>query len=361
MNSKLIYYIHRYKNLIEHEKYDFIIEEMVIDLKKLLLEHSNDIELNYDIIETFYNVNTTDDLFNRLDNLENIINEGLSISNIKKAFNTKHEKISDRDKKWLSSNKKKLLELNYEGVELELINDYKVTFEQLLNRHSIFDKVFVTTKEGENVGDNLRRFEDKNENLKNGLDNYYRTGTSRREVGLRKVSGEDARVAVELMINYCESFISGKKYIEDKMNSIIVAISDSEVKESLTPINKLKMLLEDNGVKDITQASKDLSTVTKDKQTPKNTNEEKEVDDKNAKKENPEETNEEENIDENQEETNEENIDENQEEENVDEKPTVERGIEDRQVGVAVLLTVAEKRYFDYIVILKGLLEEEEK
>jgi hypothetical protein len=33
-------------------------------------------------------------------------------------------------------------------------------------------------------------------------------------------------------------------------------------------------------------------------------------------------------------------------------------GIKDRQIGIAVLLTVAEERYFDYINILKGLIEE---
>ena len=50
-------------------------------------------------------------------------------------------------------------------------------------------------------------------------------------------------------------------------------------------------------------------------------------------------------------------------EEEVEEEPkkdgcSVTRGIKDRQVGIAVLLTVAEERYFDYINILKGLVEE---
>lgn len=396
MKSRLLHQLNTYKELMINENDERILIEMIIDFKNTLIKNSKDIDLNYYILETFYNIESKSDLFDRLDKLENILLEegGLSIPNIKKAFMSKHDKIIERDKKWLSANKKKILGMNYEGVEIEVLSDYKVTFEQLLNRHNIFDKLFVNSKDSENIGENLRRFEDKNENLKNGLDNYFRTGTSRREVGLRKLSGEDAKVAIENMVVYCESFLSGKKYIEEKMNNIIVALSDESVKESLSPINKLKLLLEGD-LSDITKVSKELSQASKNN-SPKNT---KDKDDKNVDKEessekdvlkaskeieqsnknkaakNEENTeedisqaseelddidgSEEGDIDENvDEEITEDELGEEENTEGEDTQPTTERGINDRQIGVAVLLTVAEERYFDYIKLLKGLIEE---
>ena len=325
MKSRLLYHLKKYKNLIDIEYNDRILIEMVNDLKTTLIKNSKDKELNYYILETFHSIDSKNDLYNRLNNLEKILLENsLSIPNIKKMFVSKHDKIIERDKKWLNTNKKKILRIDYTDVEIEVLSDYKVTFEQLLNRHNIFDKLFINSKDSENLSDNLRRFEDKNENLKNGLDNYFRTGTSRREIGLRKLSGDEAKEAIENMIAYCESFLTGRKFIEEKMNAIILAISEDSVNESLTCIDKLRMLTEDT----TTSKKQDKNDDFKSEDSL-----EEELED---------DVTEEDDIN----------------EENNDEQITTERGINDRQVGVAVLLTVAEERYFDYINLLKDLIEE---
>ena len=113
MNFELLYYIKKYKELIISECYDFIIDEMLLDLKESLLDISKDVEYNYYILETFYNINQSGNIIEELSNLENIITEGsgLSISNIKSSFNNKHDKIIQRDKKWLNKNKNKILEV----------------------------------------------------------------------------------------------------------------------------------------------------------------------------------------------------------------------------------------------------------
>ena len=387
MKSELLYYINKYKDLIINESYDFIIDEMVSDLKETLLDISDDIETNYQIIETFYNINNSGNVIDELANLESLLMEGgLSIPNIKVSFKNKHDKLIERDKKWLAKNKNKILGLNYEEIELEVLSDYKVTFEQLLNRHNIFDKVFTNSDDNSNLGEKLRRFEDKHNDLKNGLDNYFRTGTSRREIGLRKVRGEEAKFAVEQMIMFCESFLSGRQFLEEKMNAIIVSISDASVKESLTPIETLKVLLEDNAVKDILNTAKELGSVSKNKKSKEEevpeeepesvdvTSDEKE--EKPVKKEKPEsvdvtsdEKKEPESVDVTSDEEvpeeepeAEEELDDGVEDEETPEEEPVEdqgpqRGIEDRQIGVAVLLSIAEERYFDYIEILYGLME----
>lgn len=375
MNNDLIYYIKKYKNLIINEYYDHIIEEMIVDLKETLLNTSDNIDYNYQILETFYNIKMNNNVVEELDNLEHILTEGngLSISNIKASFNSKHDKIIKRDKKWLNSNKNKILKLNFEEVELEVPSDYKVTFEQLLNRHNIFDKIFVNSDNNDNLGEKLRRFEDKHNDLKNGLDNYFRTGTSRREIGMRKLKGDEAKLAVENMVVYCESFLSGKQFLEDKMNSIIVSISDASVKESSSPIEQLKVILEDkNALKEINALSKDLASTTKGKETQEDKVSEKEepesvdVTQDESKKENRNDKEEKVDVTKDNTEKTEEEPEETVEDNNDSEEPqqdetneqTSERGVEDRQIGIAVLLTIAEERYFDYMNILKSLIEE---
>ena len=341
MSYRILKYIEEYRYMIINESYEPIINEMITDLKQILLNESKDMSFNYDIIESFYNINTYN-VIDRLDYLMDIITENtISISKIKAAFFNKHDKIIQRDKKWLSKNKDNISNLNFEEIELEVLSDYKVSFEQLLNRHNIFDKAFNDTNDGSSIGDRLRRFEDKNEDLKNGLDNYFRTGTSRREIGLRKVKGDEARMAVENMISYCESFLAGKSFLEEKMNNIIVSISNSSIKESTNAIDRMKVLLEkDDSLKEIDNASKELNSVSS-KKTP-----EKEVVDvtDNNKPDN----------------TESEDVTDNETpvENETEEQPKQERGMEDRQMGMAVLLSVAESRYFDYIKILKGLIEE---
>lgn len=142
------------------------------------------------------------------------------INTIRNAFASKHDKLVTRDKQWLKDNKKKLTSMSYDGVELEVPSDYKVTFANLINKHDIFDKNFRSGGSPEDIQNSIRRFEDKSGNLKNGLDNYFRTGSARREIGLRKVSGEEAKNVVSAMIDYCNDFLSGKKFIEDKLDEL---------------------------------------------------------------------------------------------------------------------------------------------
>ena len=255
------------------------------------------------------------------------------ISNIKTNFGNKHDKIIARDKQWLSSNKKGLINKDYTGTQIEVVNDYKITFEMLLNRHYTFDKVF--TNNPDNLDEGLRRFEDKRGDLKNGLDNYYRTGSSKREVGLKKLSDEEIQPVIKLLVAYCENFLAGRKYIEEKMDNIIQDLNQNEdnieqpekkeeIKETSSFIfrntfnpYKLTTLLEAEKEDDFDEEAYEDEL----NQTEFEDDDDKEKDDVKEEKEN-------------------------------------NRSMRDRQVGIAVLLNVAEERYFDYINILKGLMEE---
>ena len=346
-----------YYNKIEEEQYNEIVYEMIYDLKYIIKEsilNSNyyDHDMNYFVLENYHiirkiydkdkileSINTISNNINKYllsinynDNiiLENnifkdykLVTEGLisnitkSLSNIKSGFGDKHDKLVKRNKNWLKTNKKVILSKDFDEIELEILSDNKITFEGLLNRHNIFDKIFVNSSNNNDLTSKLTRFEDKHGDLKNGLDNYFRTGTSRREIGLRKVSGEEAKTAVENMIEYCESFLAGRSYLDEKINNIIISVNETKVKESYNYISPyrtytLKEALEDDD--DIDKYITDDTEGFEDEQ-PK---------------------------------------DENNTEEETNKET---RGLKDRQIGIAVLMTVAEERYFDYMNILRQLVE----
>ena len=244
------------------------------------------------------------------------------LGRVKNGFGNKHGKIMARDKKWLSSNKKNLLNMDYSNVQLEVVSDYNITFEGLMQRHNIFDKNFINSSNKDKLPDLLRRFEDKKGDIKNGLDNYFRTGSSKKEIGMRKVSGDDAKTAVENMIDYCENFLAGKKFLDEKIDNIMKSLSSLGVKES----SDYSMIFgyEYNPYVRITLEANNDFDIDFDEDGDGDFNDEEEQ---------PNEKN------------------------NIDEVKENSRGIRDRQVGIAVLLTVAEERYFDYIKILKGLVE----
>ena len=297
--------------------------------KQKLLESINNYNIEY-IGDKYYDIYASESLklIKKCTSIDDIryLSEAISDSvlkatnAIKSGFGAKHDKIVARDKKWLNSNKKKILALNFDEVELEVVSDYKTTFEGLINRHNIFDKNFNNSANMDDISSKLSRFEDKNGNLKNGLDNYFRTGTSRREVGLRKLNGDAAKEAVENMIAYCEAFMAGKSFLEEKLNNIILAINDDNNKPKEEPKKEVK------------ESFDLLALLEANEEKPK---EDAETEEEPVEEEKPKE-------------------EPKKEEPDTDEKPN---SLKDRQVGIAVLLSVAEERYFDYIGILKGLVE----
>lgn len=245
------------------------------------------------------------------------------ITKIKNSFSDKHSKIVERDGKWLKDNKDKLTKINLKDIEIEVPSDYKSTFTNLINRHEIYDKNFKDVSGSyEELHEKIKRFEDGNGNLKNGLENYIRNGNSRREVSLKKISGMEVKSVVEAMVTYCEEFLSGKGFIESKLTNIMAEYDGEEnVKESLLyniPYNNLNAysisyLQEADGNTDIGQEENNNDDLEKVKNTPVEHNETKSND-----------------------------------------RIKIFR---DRQTGITVLMTISEERYFDHINLLKGLLD----
>lgn len=295
-----------------------IIDQNFIEEQYKLFKISNKLYteevlcLNGFITENFnYVYNNTihglmESLFQKITNILNKIQD---------SFKNKHDKILVRDKKWLNDNKKNILNKNYDDIQLEILTDNTVTFENLMNRHNTFDKIFVNSHNINNLTSKLSRFEDKRGDLKNGIENYFRTGTSKREIGTRKVTGQEAKTAVENMIAYCDSFMLGRKYIDGKIDIIVNDLEkNKELKESVDYSYLFFNEYNPFRTKTLLEAVRDEDEVL--------------------------------NLED----------DENDVEKNkMDTVSNVNRTMRDRQIGVAVLLTVAEDRYFDYMQILHGL------
>lgn len=237
--------------------YESILDDMLIEFvnKRKSIVYDGDVQFEsfvsnlHDIYDHYITETTNNEVGNDITFVGLMEGIGNVLANIKNAFGAKHDKLVTRDQKWLKDNKKKLIALDYNDIELEVPSDYKVTFASLINHHDIFDKNF----KGDNPSaDKINRFKDKSGNLKNGLDNYYRTGSSRREIGLRKVSGNEAKNVVKSMIEYCNDFLAGKKYIDDKLDSISEEVKDDKPLNESVIYNSDQILEEGsitNGVK----------------------------------------------------------------------------------------------------------------
>ena len=228
------------------------------------------------------------------------------LNSVKKAFESKHSQLVERDKEVIKSAKQRLK--NLDGVELEVPVDNDVSFDKLISRYSSFDRHF---KKGDEKTSS-KKFEDSKGNLKTGIENFLRSGSAKKEVSTKKVSGDDAKNAISRMIEYCEDFLAGKESVTDKIELVVNdlesntnGVEEGFVLESSS--NYFYSLLE---AKDDVKEEED-KTETKE-------------DDNNQNDETPEDLN---------------------------------KSTHNRRTGITSLMTIAEKRYFDYINTINSLFK----
>lgn len=288
-------------------KSDSRLENIFIDNAKLIANS----RLTNSINHLKYNINESYSYTEENILLEADSNANNNLEKIKGLFGSKHDKIVARDKKFIDSLKdnKKISA----DMELEVPDDNNVDFEKLVSRYDNFIKNISRNP------DNVNKFSDKNKDLKNGLDNYFRTGSSRKESGTKKMSGDNAITAVSNMIEYCKAYINNKNTIISKIDDITSDNSDVK-KESF-------IIFEANE-----QENKDESLSNNAKDDTK----------KEDNKQNNEDQNDNDNKKQNNEDDNENKNDNNK----------------NKQIGLNTFLTIIEQRYFDYIGILRSLFKK---
>ena len=195
-------------NIRNKYKADNRLENIFVENAKLIanakLTNATN-HLKYNINESYSY--TEDNVLLEADN-----NNNNNLEKIKGLFNSKHDKVVARDKKFVDSLKdsKKISA----DMELEVPDDNNVDFEKLVSRYDNFIKNISRNN------DNVSKFSDKNGDLKNGLDNYFRTGSARKESGTKKMSGDNAINAVSNMINFCKAYLNNKNTIIKKIDDI---------------------------------------------------------------------------------------------------------------------------------------------
>lgn len=288
-------------------KSDSRLENIFIDNAKLIANS----RLTNSINHLKYNINESYSYTEENILLEADSNANNNLEKIKGLFGSKHDKIVARDKKFIDSLKdnKKISA----DMELEVPDDNNVNFEKLVSRYDNFIKNISRNP------DNVSKFSDKNKDLKNGLDNYFRTGSSRKESGTKKMSGDNAITAVSNMIEYCKAYINNKNTIISKIDDITSDNSDVK-KESF-------IIFEANEQENKDESSSDNAKDDTKKEDNKQNNEDQNKNDNNKQ--------------------NNENDNENKNDNN-----------KNKQIGLNTFLTIIEQRYFDYIGILRSLFKK---
>jgi len=292
---------------------DYRLDNVFIENAKLIANA----KLNNKINHLKYNINESYSYIEENVLLEADNNSNNNLDKIKGLFSSKHDKIVARDKKFLDSLKdsKKISA----DMELEVPDDNNVGFDKLISRYDNFIKSISRNE------DSVSKFSDKNGDLKNGLDNYFRTGSARKESGTKKMSGDAAITAVSNMIEYCKAYLNNKNTIIGKMDDM--TSNNSDVKTESYIIFEADNNQNDNNDKNKNDES--LSdNVKNDEQNNATNNEEKN-------KQNNEETKKEEDNNENKNDVN-----------------------KNKQIGINTLLTIIEQRYFDYIGVLRSLFKK---
>lgn len=257
-------------------------------------------------------------------------NKGPNLDKIKKIFSVKHDKIVARDKKFLEGLKEKT-KISAD-MELEIPDDNNVSFDKVISRYDTFFKSITKNQD-------INKFTDKNGNLKNGLDNYLRTGSAKKESGTKKVSGDGAIVAVSNMIEYCKGYLNGKSIIINKLDEIMK--DNTNDKETKT---ESYFIFEAEDVFDLTASNNNTSNNKKEKNEEESLSDgqNKQKDNNNDKKQN----------DDSKEQKEENNNKNNEEKEDKDSTTDINKN---KQIGISTLMTIIEQRYFDYIKVLQSL------
>ena len=143
------------------------------------------------------------------------------VNKIRELFMSKLKKIQERDKEWLKNNKKALMEVNTESLEIRIHSDYNRTLNQSSTTLSSFKQVVnanLKTTDYNVFKSKLRGFVDKNGDLKIGLSNKFRTGDCNKEYEIKVMRGNDIKNVISPLITFCESFINSVGDINKKLN-----------------------------------------------------------------------------------------------------------------------------------------------
>lgn len=286
---------------------------------------------------------------------------GLILS-VQEAFLSKHKKITERDLRWLKENDSKLRQLDTNHIEINIHSDYKKRLADartVYNSYtSIIENNINTFKDYEAFKAKMKPFMDSNNDLKAGLMNRYRTGSPNSPYTINNMKGKSIQNAIPDLITYCRDFIAEynnmNKMCKDSTAFIKRLQKESKlkgVKESYCYIEESLYCETDLGL------FYDFDIVTEEEQTGVSQNSSS----NNSQNNNTNTTNEPKKDEKKV--GVEKRVDAREQIDGMD-KNTISlynKICRDKHLGMTSFMTASEKKYFESITILRGLLRNQQK
>ena len=279
------------------------------------------------------------------------------IQSVQEAFLSKHKKITERDLKWLKENESKLRQIDTNHIEINIHSDFKKRLADARTVYNSFTSIIEnninTIKDYEEFKSKIKPFTDSNGDLKNGLINRYRTGSSNSSYTINNMKGKAIQNVIPDLISYCRDFISEynnmNKMCKDSATFIKRLQKESRikgVKESYCYIEESLYSATDLGL------FYDFNMVTEDDQTgttesnPDNKSNSTQTNNNDDRKIGVEKRNDiKEQID---------GMDKNT-------LSLYNKICRDKHLGMTAFMTATEKKYFESITILRGLISNQKQ
>jgi hypothetical protein len=285
---------------------------------------------------------------------------GLILS-VQEAFLSKHKKITERDLRWLKENESKLRQLDTNHIEINIHSDFKKRLADartVYNSYtSIIENNINTFKDYEAFRAKMKPFTDSNNDLKAGLMNRYRTGSSNSPYTIINMKGKAIQNAIPDLITYCRDFIAEynnmNKMCKDseafikrlQKESRLKGVKESYcyIEESLYCETDLGLFYDFDIVTEEEQTGVSQNSSSNNSQNNTNTTNEPKKDEKKVGVE--------------------QRVDAREQIDGMD-KNTISlynKICRDKHLGMTSFMTASEKKYFESITILRGLLRNQQK
>lgn len=135
------------------------------------------------------------------------------IQSVRESFMNKHKKITERDAQWLKDNERALRSLDTSQMEINIHSDYKKRLSEAravyTNYNSIVESNIHSVNTYEDFKAKIKQFlPGGNGDLKEGLMNRYRTGNVNTAYSITTIRGNAIKNPINDLIMYCNEFIN---------------------------------------------------------------------------------------------------------------------------------------------------------
>ena len=274
------------------------------------------------------------------------------LRNIREMFLSKHKKITERDANWLKENANNILTLKTDGVEINIHSDFKRPLAQSRTHYTNFKNAIDANidrfKNYDEFKNYMKKFYNADGNLKIGLTNLYRTGNVNEEYKIQTLTGNAVKTALSPLLDFCNAFIDAYKDISKELKESEAFIKSLQrqvklrnittegycyIEEAYYNDTDFGLMYDFNIVTEEDESNKDNAKPADNSKPADNKQEKKKVEVKER--------------DEMKETT----------DKMSDSKLSVYNKIcSDKNLGISVYMSAMEKKYFESIKILRGLM-----